>query len=258
LAAEEAAAALEAAAAKKAAKEAKQAAAAGSRRQLGVGFPDAVSTLAATRHLATDKYTRANATNATTYDDDFGADIGDMVCSEGAFGPLCAACIEGYFLTDGLCQECNGASFVDSLQNIVVVCLAGLLIRAFIKNGGIPVPTALTSRYDWMPEKVQFPLINALTTIDGGAVKVIYSTIQIITSVSVNLDMTFPEPMSSMSGKVAFVQLDFLSISCMKGSSFHSNVYATSAFPLVLFAVVLASYVVSLQVHFLSTKLDFS
>ena len=198
-----------------------------------------------------------NGTNATANDDiGWTGEIGDMVCAEGSEGPLCASCAEGYFLTDGLCKQCSGTSYLSSLTNIVVIGCIGLVVRAFIKNDGIPVPTFLVKKYDWMPERVQLPVIDALTKLDGGAVKVIYSTVQIVTSISVNLDMTFPEPFASIAGKAAFVQLDFLSIDCMKGSSYHSNVYATSAFPLVLFVVVFLSYVFSNCVAYVTGALN--
>ena len=202
----------------------------------------------------------ANTTNATAaaddYDDDFDGELGDMICADGAEGPLCAACVEGYFLTDGLCQECSGASYFDSFLNIMIVAAGGLLVRAFIKNDGIPLPEVLTKKFPWLPEQVQVPLVKTLTSIDGGAIKVIYATVQIVTSVSVNLDMTFPAPFSTMAGKVTFVQMDFLSIDCIKGSSFHSNVYATSFFPLILFFTVFVSYVASVSLAKLSGLLN--
>jgi hypothetical protein len=157
---------------------------------------------------------------------------------------MCGSCEEGYFL-DASSRDCSVCSMEGVLESMVTIgLLAGGLLVLFLvhKSGGVPVPRSLVEKRGW-PGRLQVPLVGGLLSIDGGAMKVVWSTLQIVTSISGSLDFTYPEPFASFTDLFSFIKISFISIDCVADKNYHDEVYATSAFPLMLCTGVLASYV---------------
>ncbi len=83
------------------------------------------------------------------------------------------------------------------------------------------------------------PPVRLLRHMDSGMVKVTFSTMQILSTVSWNLSLRFPAPFSSMLFVLGFLKLDFLSLDCATGrNSFYNRVLVTSVAPLVIAAAI--------------------
>ena len=208
----------------------------------------AVAVAPAVRRMATDD--AANATNATESVDNYivyGTTLATStqdselpLCSEGASGPLCQACDEGYFMDSEsqLCVECSGTSYLSNAQNLLYI----VFIAFVIKTGGrIPTPKFVKKLFR-MKNDFSIPGMGLMRYIDPGQAKIIWSTYQIVMGVSVGLDMSWPEPMASWQANTGFVNLSFLSTDCAAGTSFHANVYANSALPAIVVALLWLTY----------------
>jgi hypothetical protein len=182
-------------------------------------------------------------------DDNLAVDAESLgnTCSLGATGPLCAACLEGYFVSSSTrtCAQCSGSSFLNVFMTILYLIAGGIVLYAVLKGDGFPVPRYLVWRFGF-PRRVQLPFVRALMRIDGGTIKVIYSTLQIITSVTANLDIAFPEPFASFLGNLSFIQFQFISFECMSGSTYHQQVYGVVASPVLVAIAIWAVYFVRL------------
>lgn len=86
------------------------------------------------------------------------------------------------------------------------------------------------------------PFVTAFQKIDGGTIKVVVATVQIVLSISWNLDMAWPGPMANFSLGLSFIELNFLSVDCIEGSNYHYNVLSSCMFPAVLGGAILASF----------------
>jgi hypothetical protein len=169
----------------------------------------------------------------------------DVICVEGSTGPLCASCEPDWYmaLETRTCKKCTETSILDTIYTVLGVAGVAGFLYIFMRNRGVPTPLFLIKKYHF-PERIQFPLVDVIMQIDSGAMKLIYVTIQIIVSVSTNLDMSFPEPFNTLSSMLGILQLDFLSADCMEGSTFHTNVYFISSFPaFLIFLVILLYYI---------------
>lgn len=81
--------------------------------------------------------------------------------------------------------------------------------------------------------------LSVLRQVDKGQLKVLYSTLQIVSTVSWNLNVVFPPPFSDLLGVFSFVQLDWLSLDCATGkSSFFNRVIVASVGPILLVAAI--------------------
>ena len=77
-----------------------------------------------------------------------------------------------------------------------------------------------------------------------GMLKVVWSTYQIVSTVSWNLSVTFPAPFDRLLFVLSYLQLDFLSLDCVQGKvSFMSRVYVMSLVPILLSLVIFIVYV---------------
>ena len=62
---------------------------------------------------------------------------------------------------------------------------------------------------------LHIPVLGVLFHMESGALKLLWTTFQIISSISFNLDVVFPEPYRTVTAWLSFVKLDFLSIACL-------------------------------------------
>jgi len=189
----------------------------------------------------------ANDTNITLYEGvgrtvESAPTDKDNICSPGAWGPICQACDEGWFFDAAetvTCKECAGSSMFAALPGLMSMLALVMIIKY---RGILPLPAWL-KKILHLKKDPQLPFVAALSMIPPGQLKVIWSTIQIVQSIGVNLELSFPEPMTSFSVGTSVLNLDFLSVDCSaEGTTFHSNVYSTSAFPLILVCLIWLVY----------------
>ena len=80
--------------------------------------------------------------------------------------------------------------------------------------------------------------LNLFRHVDRGMLKVLWSTAQILSTISWNLALHFPAPFSDMLTTLSFSELDFSSLDCYVTSvDLVSRVYFASLIPLALVAV---------------------
>jgi hypothetical protein len=114
---------------------------------------------------------------------------------------------------------------------------AGLIWK--LRSGYIYVPHILRPWIGIAQLKIGF--IRVIAMIDSGALKVLFSTFQIVMSVSWNLNITFPEPYNKFTQLMSFLQLDFFNLECLQ-SSYYAGVYVASVFPMFLSVIIWAVF----------------
>ena len=107
-------------------------------------------------------------------------------------------------------SQCQAASYAQTLIQMSYIVVIILLIQS---GGRLPVPKRWTDACG-LQYGIQVPFIGALSKIEPGQIKVVWSTIQIVTAIGAGLDMSFPEPYNSFTVNVNVVNLSFLSIDC--------------------------------------------
>ena len=154
-------------------------------------------------------------------------------CVENSGGLFCVECVNDekpvYSSSAGGCVECGSSS-----------------ATALIVFGAVAVP-ALVFACSPAAFKVLLKGVPFLKYLDTSKLKIVWSTLQIVASVSVSLEMEFPEPFKTMLGIYQFTQLNFLrlfSLECYGLSSYHTLALMTSALPLLVCALIWIAYFV--------------
>jgi hypothetical protein len=146
----------------------------------------------------------------------------DLLCTKGAFGPLCGACDSGYYyaVTNMECVSCSGGS---SLNTIILFCVLGVVLIAFvlIQVGVIQIPDISTNSF----------IFHFIRYFDAGVLKVVFSTYQIIQGVTYSMDIDYPSPFSDMINGLGFLSFNFAGFDCA-GYSAYDKVIIVSAAPL--------------------------
>lgn len=111
---------------------------------------------------------------------------------------------DGYTFSNALsdCVTCGSSQNVISIAVVAALATLGVALFIFRRR----VPTLLFN---------VFPM-NVLKHLDRGKLKVLWSTYQLISTVSWNLSLVFPFPFSQMVSFLGFLQLDFLSLDCVR------------------------------------------
>jgi hypothetical protein len=91
---------------------------------------------------------------------------------------------------------------------IVITVLVGVLFMAKIL-----LPSNVK---EWFTDRLKYPPFNVLKHIDSGMLKVSWATYQIISSVSWNLGVHFPQPSRGYFNALGFFHVDFLSLNCLR------------------------------------------
>jgi len=167
-----------------------------------------------------------------------------VVCTAGSIGPLCGACKVGWTFNASkrrctLCSE--SATWLQAFGLLFgTVFIGGLLWN--MRSGYLYIPLVFRA-FTGGKSELKVPLMGMLCSIDSGALKVLFSTFQIVMSVTWNLNVTFPEPYKKFTELMSWVQLDFFSLECLRGS-YYFGVYVSSAFPMVVVALLWIVYAV--------------
>jgi hypothetical protein len=78
-----------------------------------------------------------------------------------------------------------------------------------------------------------------LYRLDSGSIKIIFSTYQIIQSITVTLDVEFPPLFSSLLSFMSFISFDVSSLACSNWGDVYSTVLIATAGPLVVALLML-------------------
>ena len=116
-----------------------------------------------------------------------------LLCTKGAIGPLCGSCSDGYTFNSALslCVECGSSSNTSPIYVacglLVALSTAALLKKALKRrNGGGHGAVAVTGFF-------LKPIFRVLRQVDKGQLKVVYSTLQIVSTISWNLNVSEPQ-----------------------------------------------------------------
>mmetsp|Transcript_43092 Transcript_43092/g.55360 ORF Transcript_43092/g.55360 Transcript_43092/m.55360 type:complete len:756 (-) Transcript_43092:2863-5130(-) len=187
-------------------------------------------------HVSADCWILANFSSSTCTD--------AVLCEQGSEGILCGGCQDGWVFNSIIkkCSLCKRATTFNEILVVigVMICLMGLF--HLFRGGTVYVPHCLR-RFSKGQTRVRVPIIGVLFHIDIALLKVVWSTMQIIVSVSWTLQVTFPEPYQQLISWLSFLQLDILSIDCIKWPYFWS-VYAISTIPMLCFGLCWGVYIV--------------
>jgi len=147
----------------------------------------------------------------------------ELMCSEGSTGPMCGSCQEKwrYDQTTGQCEKCNEIFWIKALSILSVIVIVIGLTRLSIHG------------YVICPSRIHRLFIFFTTRIDRGILKVLWSTYQIVQSISFSIQITFPYPYSAFLEWLTFLELDFLNIECLNGD-YLERVIIASFFPFAL------------------------
>jgi len=159
--------------------------------------------------------------------------VGTEMCLTGSVGPLCGGCQEGYIYSpsDTICSSCS--SHVRRAALLVVVILIMSVGACLIYFEYVTIPKRLKNNY----------IIRSLCMVDGGTLRVAYSTYQITSSVAWTSNTEFPQPFARMLEVMSIFSLDFLDLSCARKANAFTTVIVWSLVPIVLEVLCLLLYV---------------
>lgn len=170
-----------------------------------------------------------------------------LTCSEGAFGPLCGSCFPGftYSAVELVCTACGNAG-VQEYITLGVLSGLGLSIAALYR-WWIWFP--LWARESW--------IAGTLQQLDGGKCKIAWSTLQIIGSVSVSLNVEWPPVFQDFLNSLSVLSFSFLSPDCAGGSpSFYRTVVVWSVAPVIASGLIGLSLAAHLAQAFATTSTE--
>lgn len=166
-----------------------------------------------------------------------------LLCSEGSYGPICGSCKEGYiyqFEAKG-CKPCASSGSNLNTKNLVI----GIIVLAVLLFVFITSSFRTYLRLLW----------TFITSFDGGSLKVLWVTYQILMSVSWNLDVKFPNPFDQMLGSMTIFSLDFLTLECLQhgnaSTRYFDLVYMWSSIPIVFLVIIMLTCFCRLAYSFL-------
>ena len=125
-------------------------------------------------------------------------DPDEVQCEGGSQGLLCGSCADDqtFSETSIKCVDCGGNDSV--LPLVCGLVLLVLVLLMMMKRG----------------QQCLFRCMPVLKGVDQGQLKVVWSTLQIVASVSWSLDIPFPEPFASLLNIFAVTQLNFFKVRC--------------------------------------------
>jgi hypothetical protein len=114
-------------------------------------------------------------------------------------------------------------NWVEAFLMMSVVAVLVAIVFA-LRSGDVNIPSSM---HFLCGAKLHIPFIGMLYHLESGTIKVMWSTFQIVQSISFNLSVNYPDPYSSIISYFSFFELDFLSVDCFKGGYLLSVLIAT-------------------------------
>jgi len=156
-----------------------------------------------------------------------------LLCLPGSRGPLCGSCDQGYIYssTSRVCTSCSANRVYAAVA--IGVCLACCVCAFGLYAGYVRLPT-------WVAES---STVGILRQLDSGMFRICWSTLQIVQSISWNINVELPQPFMGFSQFLGFFSFDFISPDCL---FYHNNeflsVYIWSLAPIVFSLLNLAVF----------------
>ena len=152
-----------------------------------------------------------------------------LMCTVGASGPLCGSCVGGftYSSAERICVACNVSWVRAGLLLGALALVAGVALA--LRSGRLAPPAWVLRSW----------LMGVMRSVDSGMLRVVWSTYQIVQSVTWSLDIVFPKPFTTMMSGLAIFSFDFLALECaFKDSNQFTSVYLWSAAPVAVAALL--------------------
>lgn len=127
-----------------------------------------------------------------------------------------------YSPADSICVSCT--AHVQRAVLIVAAIITITVAACLIYFEFITIPDMLKRNY----------IIGSLYKVDGGTLRVAYSTYQITSSVAWTSEFVLPEPFAKMLQVMSIFSLDFLDLSCVRNAGSFTTVIAWSFIPVGL------------------------
>jgi hypothetical protein len=154
----------------------------------------------------------------------------DLLCTKGSRDVLCGSCDDGFYFsaTSNTCERCSG-----SMVNTWIFVLgvgAGSALYLAARKGYVAVPGWISSLW----------IVGMVRNIDSGCFKVLFSSYQIIQSVSFTMDVVFPSPFSGLLNFMSFISFDISTLECspLGGERVYTAVYIYSTAPLIVAMII--------------------
>ena len=111
------------------------------------------------------------------------------------------------------------------------VVTAILTFYLAVRNGYVVVPEWISNMW----------IVGMVSNIDSGCFKVLFSSYQIIQSVSFTMNVVFPWPFSGLLNFLSFISFDISTLDCLPfgGERVHSAVYVYSITPMILALLII-------------------
>lgn len=201
-------------------------------------YPCSRATCGGAKHL---NATELSCWEATSYgNDDCSSDT--IQCNEGAAGPLCGYCLEG-FVYNALTRTCSACAHAQTSGFVLFGVLLGCVVIAIaLQTGAVSVPLSLQDSW----------LLGVMRELNKtGVSRVLVATYGIVQSVSWNVGTGLPSPFSVLVSILSIFSLDFISLACLstgilKLPKFDMEVILTASLPIFLGAMIGIAYLVRL------------
>jgi hypothetical protein len=181
----------------------------------------------------------------------------NLECARGSRGPICGSCESSFTYNSALreCVSCTGQrNLVPAIVSFSLAAL--LLVTVAIRIGSLVFTENSVSRkisalaeLSWkcVLNRIEQTPLAMLSHLDRGMIKVLASTMQLISTISWSLALKFPKPFQRFLSALAFTQLDWLSLDCQRTSAnFLDRVLLVSFAPLLLVALSGLIYLIRL------------
>jgi hypothetical protein len=151
----------------------------------------------------------------------------ELLCKKGAGAVLCGSCDADFFYssTSLTCERCTAVS---AMHAWLLLAGAGAIyiFYAAVQKGYVPLPEWIESLW----------IIAMFSNIDSGCFKIIFSSYQIIRSVSFTIDHVFPSPFSDLLNFMSIFSFDVSTLDCssLAGNRVYNAVYAYSITPIII------------------------
>ena len=145
-----------------------------------------------------------------------------LMCAHGSVGPLCGSCAAGFVFSSStrLCVNCNRPlAYVPALLLglflVAVVAVRSTLLKVHKQGRHAPLRHKLSAACPLLfgdgagGEGRKHKNANPFRHVDRGMLKVAWATLQILSTVSWNLAVQYPEPFASALESLSFMSLDF-------------------------------------------------
>jgi hypothetical protein len=123
---------------------------------------------------------------------------------------------------------CTGLSFG-------AICVVAALLCLFLFYV-VLISTTVTHEKGWARFLLRFRVSRWILYLDGGLLKILFSTYQIASTVSWGLNIVWPEPFDSVIRAFSAVNLELIPFSCL-GFSYYQRIYLISGVPIGLVAL---------------------